>query len=114
MRLIDTHAHIYLEEFKGDIAAIMERADREGVGRIYLPAIDREELDNMFSLEQRFPASCFAMIGLHPCSVKAGFEDELKFMEGLLAQRRFAGIGETGLDFYWDKTYVQANNLLET
>jgi TatD DNase family protein len=107
MKLVDTHAHLYLEEFKAEIAAIIERASGEGVGKIYLPAIDRGELDNMYLLEQQFPNICFPMVGLHPCSVKPGFEEELKFMEALLAQRRFAGIGETGLDFYWDKTYVE-------
>jgi TatD DNase family protein len=107
MVLIDTHAHLYLQEFKSDRAAVMQRAAEEGVGKIYLPAIDRDELENMLSLEQEFPGMCYPMIGLHPCSVKGDFEVELKFMEGLLAKRRFTGIGETGLDFYWDKTYVE-------
>ena len=107
MVLIDTHAHLYLEEFKSDRAAIMQRAAGEGVDKIYLPAIDRDELDNMLSLEQEFPDRCYPMIGLHPCSVKSDFQLELEFMEGLLGNRRFAGIGETGLDFYWDKTYVE-------
>lgn len=106
MELIDTHAHLYLDEFLGDRAALMQRASEEGVSRIYLPAIDRSEWGNMLSMEEAYPGKCYAMIGLHPCSVKHDFEQELVFLESWLNRRRFAGIGETGLDFYWDKTYV--------
>jgi TatD DNase family protein len=105
MELIDSHCHLYLPAFAGDITEVMERARAAGVRRIYLPAIDRESEVLLFSLESRFPGECFAMQGLHPCSVKADVEDELKRVETSLASRKFAAVGEIGLDFYWDRSF---------
>ena len=104
--IVDTHCHLYLNEFKNDITAVIKRAADEGVNKFYLPAIDSAETENMFLLESNFPEKCFAMMGLHPCSVKANYLDELAVVKGWLAKRKFAAIGEIGLDFYWDKTYV--------
>lgn len=106
MKLIDTHSHIYLDDFKSDIEQVISRALAEGISKIYLPAIDSTETENLLALEKRYPDICRAMTGLHPCSVKAGFRDELKRVEEQLAQRRFAAIGEIGLDFHWDKTFI--------
>jgi TatD DNase family protein len=107
MKLIDTHTHLYLKEFDGEINEVIERAENEGVYKFFLPAIDSNEMANMFSLEKMFPGKCVAMIGLHPCSVKENYKDELAKVEKLLRERKFAAIGETGLDFYWDKTLVK-------
>lgn len=85
---------------------VMQRARLAGVQRFYLPAIDSETIEDVLSLEKLYPQECFAMAGLHPCSVKENFADELKLVEENLASRRFAAIGEIGLDFYWDKTYT--------
>ena len=104
--IVDTHCHLYLNEFKNDITAVIKRAADEGVNKFYLPAIDSAEIENMFLLESNFPKKCFAMMGLHPCSVKENYLDELAIVKGWLAKRKFAAIGEIGLDFYWDKTYV--------
>ncbi|ULQ54958.1 TatD family hydrolase [Flavihumibacter rivuli] len=105
MTLIDTHCHLYLEEFKPDINEVMSRAGSEGVEAIYLPAIDSSEHRNMFDLEAAWPGKCFAMMGLHPCYVKETVEEELKLVEDWLAKRPFAAVGEIGLDFYWDRTF---------
>ena len=105
MKLIDTHTHLYLKEFEEDIELVIERAHKEGVEKIYLPAIDSTENELLLRLENKYPQQVFAMAGLHPCSVKENFLDELKLVETQLAERKFAGIGETGLDFYWDTTY---------
>jgi TatD DNase family protein len=105
MKLIDTHTHLYVEEFKDDINAVIERAEAEGVEKFYLPAIDSEENEALLDLEKKFPGKMFAMAGLHPCSVKENFKDELKKIEQQLTEREFAAIGETGLDFYWDATF---------
>ena len=107
MNLIDTHTHLYLKEFSADIAGVMDRAGREGVSKFMLPAIDQSEAGAMFRLEQQFPGKCFAMAGLHPCSVKANYRDELAAVERNLQQRSVVAIGETGLDFYWDTTFVK-------
>jgi TatD DNase family protein len=105
MELIDSHCHLYAPAFEADINAVMDRAVEAGVTRFYLPAIDRENEPLLFDLESRYPDKCFAMQGLHPCSVKADFQDELKRVEVSLARRTFAAIGEIGLDFYWDRSF---------
>lgn len=104
--IVDTHCHLYLNEFKNDITAVIKRAADEGVNKFYLPAIDSAETENMFLLESNFPEKCFAMMGLHPCSVKENYLDELAIVKNWLTKRKFAAIGEIGLDFYWDKTFV--------
>ncbi|MEP6724324.1 MAG: TatD family hydrolase [Bacteroidota bacterium] len=104
--MIDTHCHLYLDDFNDDRPAIIERANAEDIGRFYLPAIDSNIIDSMLQMEKDYPEQCFAMMGLHPCSVKENYEEELQIAEGWLARRKFAAIGETGLDFYWDKTYT--------
>lgn len=107
MNMIDTHTHLYLKEFAADIKFVIARAEQEGVGKFFLPAIDSAENAAMFSLEKQFPGKCFAMAGLHPCSVKENYKEELTIVEKLLEERKFAAIGETGLDFYWDKTFIR-------
>ena len=105
--IIDTHSHLYLEEFEKDIEEIISSSKNQGVAKIYLPAIDSSTTDQMLNLENSYPGYCVAMMGLHPCYVKSNYKDELKKVEDHLKQRRFAAIGECGLDFYWDKTFVK-------
>jgi TatD DNase family protein len=107
MELIDTHAHIYLDQFKDDREEVLSGAISSSVTKIYLPNIDVSTIDPMLNLEAEFPDQCRSMIGLHPCSVNANFMEELKIVENWLVKRSFAGIGETGTDLYWDKTYRQ-------
>ncbi len=105
--MIDTHCHLYTEEFDIDFDAVMQRAIDTGVKKIYMPAIDMSCTEKMNKVEKKFPDSCFAMAGLHPCHVKANFKEEIAHVKELLKQRKFFGIGETGLDFYWDKTFIK-------
>jgi TatD DNase family protein len=105
MKLIDTHTHLYTEEFKKDILEVVGRAEAEGVQKFFLPAIDQSENKALLELEKQFPEKMFAMAGLHPCSVKEDYEDELEKINQQLSERKFAGIGETGLDFYWDTSF---------
>ena len=104
--MIDTHCHLYLEEFKTTITEVIKRAEAEGVNKFYLPAIDSTETENIFLLEKKFPGKCFAMMGLHPCSVKENYLTEISDVEEWLSKRKFAAVGEIGLDFYWDKTFT--------
>ena len=106
MNLIDTHCHLYSEEFEKDIDTVIERAKAEGVTKFYLPAIDSSCLEAMLLLEQKYPNECIAMMGLHPCYVKENYKEELAIVQTQLAQRNFTAIGEIGLDFYWDKTFT--------
>lgn len=105
MKLIDTHTHLYVEEFKEDIEAVVERATKEGVEKFYLPAIDSSETKALLQLEKKFPGKMFAMAGLHPCSVKENYKEELNKIHQQLSERKFSAIGETGLDFYWDTLF---------
>src|SRR5665647_913766 len=107
MKLIDTHTHLYLKEFNADIDEVMQRAEAEGVIKFFLPAIDSTETNAILDLEKKFPGKCMAMMGLHPCSVKENYKVELDKASQMLQQRKFAGIGETGLDFYWDTSFVK-------
>jgi TatD DNase family protein len=105
MELIDTHCHLYAPEFAEDIGNIIQRARSAGVVRFYLPAIDMESEKDMLDLEKRYPEICFAMQGLHPSSVKADIGDALKHVEESLSRKKFAAVGEIGLDFYWDRSF---------
>jgi TatD DNase family protein len=103
--IIDTHTHIYLKEFDTDRAATLQRAKDAGVEKLYLPAIDSETFPALLAVEKDYPQQCFAMTGLHPCSVKEHYEAELQFVKAQLEQRKFVAIGEIGLDFYWDRLF---------
>ena len=107
MKLIDTHCHLYSEVFKEDIGLVIKRAESEGVEKFYLPAIDSKSHAAMLHLEEMYPGKCFPMMGLHPCSVKDDYKEELLIAENWLQQRNFSAVGEIGLDFYWDKTFTQ-------
>ena len=105
MQLIDSHAHIYLPEFDSDRDLLIENALSFSIERILMPAIDSSTHEAMFKTEEQFPG-CTAMIGLHPCSVNEGFNNEIEVVKIWLLQRKFIGIGEIGLDFYWGKTFT--------
>ncbi|MBS1627788.1 MAG: TatD family hydrolase [Bacteroidetes bacterium] len=107
MILIDTHCHLYSEEFNNDVEAIIFRAKENNVKKFLLPAIDSTTHAAMFEVEKNFSNECFAMIGLHPCSVKENVEEELMLVKQWLDKRKFIAIGEIGLDFYWDKTFTE-------
>ena len=107
MILIDTHTHLYLNEFENDLEKVIENARKVGVARFYLPSIDSEHHENLLKLEAVYPLECFPMMGLHPCSVKVNFLEELAIVENILTRRKFCAIGEIGLDYYWDETYKQ-------
>ena len=101
---VDTHAHIYHEDFKADREDMLQRCRDAKVEQIYMPNVDHESIDNMMELESRSEGMCHSMMGLHPCSVKRGFEKELYIVENWLTKRQFAAVGEIGTDLYWDKT----------
>lgn len=106
MNMIDTHSHLYLPEFDSDLPLLFEKAQKEGIWKICLPAIDSSTHEAMVRLEVNNPGQCFSMMGLHPCSVKENYEAELKIAREYLDKRSFLAVGEIGLDFYWDKTFT--------
>ncbi len=105
--MIDTHSHIYAEEFDADIAEAIQRSKAAGVKHIILPNIDSESLPRMLALEAIYPDYCSAAIGLHPTSVKAHYKDELAIVKSELERRKYIAVGEIGIDLYWDKTFLQ-------
>ncbi len=105
--LIDTHCHLYLEDFESDIEEVVSRAKLSGVERFYLPAVDSNTTAAMLELEAKYPGKFLSMMGLHPCSVKSNYKTELALVEDWLSKRKFAAIGEIGLDFFWDKTFTK-------
>jgi TatD DNase family protein len=104
---IDSHAHIYNEQFTGDRQAAIERALLAGVGKIYMPNVDLDSIDIMLETEEKNPGICIPMMGLHPCDVDGDFEKQLYEVEAWLNRRKFAAVGEMGLDLYWDKTFFE-------
>ena len=105
MQLIDSHAHIYLKEFKDDLNLIIDRAKETGVEAIFMPNIDHTSIDDMLGVADKYPGYCIPMMGLHPCSVNKNFERDLYEVEDLLGKGGFAAVGEIGTDLYWDKTF---------
>ena len=108
MHLIDTHAHLYVSQFRNDRAEMIQRAVENGINRIYLPAIDSETHEDLLSLATEYPDICMPMIGLHPCHVQPeSYDKEMGMVEKYLFSDNFkdkwAAVGEIGLDLYWDK-----------
>ncbi len=107
MILTDTHIHLYAQEFNTDRDLLISDAMAKGVQRFFLPNIDSTSMEAMLLLEKKYPENCFAMMGLHPCSVKENWQEELTLVEKHFAERKFTGVGEIGMDLFWDKTFVK-------
>lgn len=105
--LIDTHSHIYSEDFNHDIDDVMQRAYDNDVKKIILPNIDSGSIKRLLDLSNAYPHLCFPLMGLHPTSVSADYAEELEAVEYWLGKRKFYGIGEIGIDLYWEQKYIQ-------
>jgi TatD DNase family protein len=103
--MIDTHSHIYSEEFDADGDEVIQRAKEAGVTKIVLPNVDAQSLPRMLELEAQYPDYCYAAVGLHPESVKENYQIELDIIREELERRKYLAVGEIGIDLYWDKTY---------
>ena len=108
---IDTHTHLYSEEFNSDRIESINQAIAKGVTKFYMPNVDSSSIDGMLAMEIHFPEQCLPMMGLHPCSVKENYREELDMVKQWLDLRRFSAIGEIGMDLYWDKTFVKEQEL---
>lgn len=105
--MIDTHSHIYLDNFNADRTEMIERARAVGIKNIMMPNINSETINQMLSVEAAHPDYCHAMMGLHPTSVKEDFQQELSTIKEWLDRRAFSAVGEIGMDLYWDKTFLK-------
>jgi TatD DNase family protein len=107
MEFIDSHTHLYAEEFNNDRLSVIEEAISKGIKKMILPNIDAETIPQMMATVQVFPENCFPALGLHPTSVKQDYKKQLDAIFHLLPQINCVGIGEIGIDLYWDKTYLE-------
>ena len=107
MILIDTHTHLFLPEFKEDHSRVVSDAVEQGIKKMLLPNVDNNTMDSMLSLADEYPGYCLPMIGLHPTSVDDLFKQKLDSVKEKLGTREFWGIGETGIDLYWNDTYLE-------
>ena len=103
--MIETHAHIYSDDYTEDRTAMLDRAWAAGIEQIWMPNCDHTTIDGMMQLRDQYPDRCLPMIGLHPCYVKDDFENELQIIETWLSKDTFIAIGEIGMDLFWDKSY---------
>lgn len=106
MILTDTHTHLYSKEFDIERTILIQKAIDSGISRMFMPNVDSDSIPGMFLVEKQFPENCFAMMGLHPCSVGSNYQQELQVVEYWLNKRKFVAIGEIGIDLYWDKTFI--------
>lgn len=104
--LIDTHSHIYSDDFNHDIDDVMQRAYDNDVKKIILPNIDSGSIKRLLDLSDSYPHLCFPLMGLHPTSVSGDYREELEAVEYWLGKRKFYGIGEIGIDLYWEQKYI--------
>lgn len=108
MILIDTHTHLYSEEFQNDRDEMVQRALLNNVAHFFVPAIDASYFNGMQEIQKKYPENVHLMMGLHPCYVKPDtFKEELAFVEKELATGNYVAVGEIGVDLYWDKTTLQ-------
>jgi TatD DNase family protein len=105
--MIDSHSHLFLEEFSEDLSDVIARAKNAGVAKIFMPNIDSTTLEPLLDVCERYKGYCYPMIGLHPTSVGENYLCELDIVRRRLAEpdNPFVAVGEIGIDLYWDKTY---------
>lgn len=105
MQFIDTHTHLYLDNFDTDINEVVQRAIDSNITKMFCPNVDISSIERLNNLSEKFPNNCFPLMGIHPESIKENFEKDLLKIENLLLNKKFYGVGEVGIDLYWDKTY---------
>ena len=110
--MIDTHSHLFLEEFKDDLPDVMARAREAGVSHIFMPNIDSTTIEPLLKVCASYKELCYPMIGLHPTSVRENFRQELEVVHRYLnGEVPFVAVGEIGMDLYWDKTFLKEQTI---
>ncbi|MDB2363932.1 TatD family hydrolase [Flavobacteriales bacterium] len=102
MKLIDTHTHVFLEQFDEDFDQVIARALESGVEKMLLPNIDSSTLERL--LMNSNENQLLPMMGLHPCSVKDNYEEELELVANEIESGKYIAVGEIGIDLYWDQS----------
>ena len=107
MQIIDTHTHLYLDQFKDYVDNVISKAKEIGIKKFIFPAIDSSHFDSMHSLKNKYPNEIYLMSGLHPTDVKENYKDELDFVVNTLKTNSYVAIGEIGIDLYWEKSFLK-------
>jgi len=107
VQIIDTHTHLYLNQFREDIDDVIVQAKENGVKKFIFPAIDSSHFERMHNLKKKYPNDIFLMSGLHPTDVKENYKDELDFVVNTLKTNSYVAIGEIGIDLYWEKSFLK-------
>jgi len=105
MEFIDTHAHLYLNQFESDVEEVVRAARNNRVSKVILPNIDQASTHNLLDLKSNFPDYFEIMMGVHPCSVNIDYQTELRAAEAQFLRQDFVSVGEIGLDYYWETKY---------
>lgn len=112
MKLIDTHCHLYLEDFDPEQDELIQKAQESGIETLLFPNVDTTTIERMHDLCDRYPEFAYPMMGLHPTSVDNDYAKALQETEAWLSKRPYCGIGEIGIDLYWDKTYLKEQKIV--
>jgi TatD DNase family protein len=109
--MIDTHAHLYSEQYANQTDVIIKNALKAGVNKIFMPCISSEDIPPMIWLNRQYPDVCYPMVGLHPCDVKENYKEELFKLEEAIKDNRFYAVGEAGLDYFHDVTFKEEQKI---
>lgn len=105
--MIDTHAHLFLDDFIDDLPEVIERAQNAGIAKILMPNIDKSTMKALHDTEKKYAGYCYAMMGIHPTSIDSDYVEQLNEAECRLKERNYIAVGEIGIDLYWDKTFLK-------
>lgn len=105
--MIDTHTHIYMDEFDADRVDVIERAKEAGVTKVILPNVDLSTIEQLEKMWAGYPSFCEVAMGLHPTSVDSDYLSALKNIEQLFTQNTYCAVGEIGVDLYWDRSHLK-------
>lgn len=111
MTITDTHTHLFVKEFNSDRNLVIQRAIDAGINRMILPCINSFDIKILNLLARQYPKNIFPAVGLHPSEVKDDFEDELEIILNAAQCENYIAIGETGIDLYWDKTFIEQQKI---
>jgi TatD DNase family protein len=107
MEFIDTHSHLYIEDFDNDRDEVIKESLNNNVSCILLPNINLESLQSLMNVCREYSDICYPMTGLHPCDVKENYQEVLEKIFNCFSDDKFIAVGEVGIDLYWDKTYIE-------
>lgn len=111
--LIDTHTHLYLDDFDGEKEAAVNRAFSHGIDQMIFPNVDISTIKPMKELASKFPSKISMAMGLHPTEVDGNWEECLDdVLKEMSSYNRYIAVGEIGIDLYWDKSFEKEQMLV--